>query len=74
VSWLLFLPAKELDADELRLLDAIHRHAAPSAIVGELASEYRELVTRRQSEGLSDWIVRANGARWRRAFSVSRRD
>lgn len=61
VSWLLFLPAGELDADERRLLDAIHRQAPPLVIAGELAREFRELVKSRQSERLSDWITRASG-------------
>ena len=33
----LFLPAGELDANELRLLNAVHGHAPPLAIAGESA-------------------------------------
>jgi transposase len=62
VSWLLFLPAEELDADEQKLVEAIRRHAPPLSIAGELAQQFREMVKTQRAGSLSDWITRACGS------------
>jgi transposase len=62
VSWLLFLPAEELDADDKKFIEAIRRHAPPLSIAGELAQQFREIVKTQRAGSLSDWITRACGS------------
>jgi hypothetical protein len=74
VSWLLFLPAGELDADERRLLDAIHRHAPPLVIAGELAGNFASS-SRVDRASVCPIGSRVPAAFWlRRIFGVSRKD